>query len=223
MLGEDGLSKLRRAAVLICGLGGVGGYVCEALARAGIGTLVLADCDVVEESNFNRQILATDETLGMKKTEAARRRILSINKDTEVIKKDVLITKENVSSLFDREVDFVCDAIDDVSAKTAVILEAQSRNIPVISCMGTGNKTDPAMMKISDISKTETCPLARAMRHALKQAGVTHCPVVWSGEIPCGGTEKSGMRNLPGSMAPVPGAAGLIMAGYVIKEIINKK
>jgi len=224
LLGEEPVKKLAEASVMLFGLGGVGGYILEALCRAGIGTLILVDCDTVNATNMNRQVLATRDTVGMQKTDAALLRVRAVNECAEVFTVNEFITAENAAEIIDRfpAPSFIADAIDNVAAKTALIAAAKERNIPIISCMGTGNKTDPSKLKISDIFKTDTCPLARAMRISLKKAGVAKCPVLWSSELPRGNTENENGRNVPGSISTVPACAGIMIAAHIINSITEQ-
>lgn len=218
MLGEEAVEKLRGASVIVFGLGGVGGFVVEALARGGVGTLGLVDMDTVAYSNLNRQIIATQSTLGMLKTEAARERVLSINPSTRVHTYPVFYRngEEGMPPL--GEYSFAVDAIDTVTSKLDLIEAAKSQGVPLISCMGTGNKLDPTRFRISDISKTREDPLARAVRLGMKKRGLSGLEVLWSDEPPV----HTGTRT-PGSVSFVPSAAGLIIGGEVIKRIVGYK
>lgn len=220
-LGEESTERLANARILLFGLGGVGGYVLEALCRLGVAAIGAVDCDVVSETNLNRQILATLDTVGMHKCDAAEKRAKSISPQTQIVKIKEFVTPENAAAIIDAygEWDYIADCIDNVAAKTALIKAATEQGIKVISSMGTGNKTDPTKLRISDIYKTDTCPLARAMRISLKKAGVKKCPVLWSTELPVGKTENENGRNVPGSVAPVPAAAGLFIAAHIMNDI----
>ena len=227
LLGTTALERLRKARVAVFGLGGVGGYTVEALARAGIGQLDLIDNDTVSLSNLNRQILATHSTIGMAKTEAARRRVLDINPNCIVRTHDVFYTPET-ADLFDfTQYDYIVDAIDTVTGKLALVERAHAVNTPIISCMGTGNKLDASAFRVADSSRTSMCPLARIMRKELGKRGIKHLKVVYSQEealTPTGWEEEAaaiGKRQIPGSVSFVPGAAGLILAGEVIQDIAN--
>ena len=227
LLGTEALERLRNARVAVFGIGGVGGYTVEALARSGVGQLDLIDCESVSVSNINRQILATHSTVGLPKVEAARRRILDINPDCVVRTHQVFYTPET-ASLFDfTEYNYIVDAIDTVTGKLQLAERARDAETPIISCMGTGNKLDAAAFEVSDISKTTMCPLARIMRKELGKRGIRHMKVVYSKEealTPTGWEEEAaalGKRQIPGSVAFVPGVAGLILAGEVIKDIAN--
>ncbi len=219
------MQRLFDARVLIFGIGGVGGYTAEALARAGVGTLGLVDSDTVSESNINRQLLATHSTLGMPKVEAARRRILDINPHARVELYPVFYTPDNADSFDLSQYDYIVDAIDTVTAKLCLIQRAFEAHVPIISCMGAGNKTDGTAFQVTDIAKTSICPLARVMRKELKKRGISHMKVVYSTEealTPVGAEEEAallGKRQIPGSMPYIPGIAGLILAGEVIKDL----
>ena len=225
LLGSDAMEKLRNARVAVFGLGGVGGYTVEALARGGIGRLDLIDNDTVSRSNINRQILATHSTLGLPKTEAAKRRVLDINPSAEVRTYDVFYTPETAEQFDFTQYDYIVDAIDTVTGKLCLVQQAVAAGTPIICCMGTGNKLDPTRFEVTDISKTTMCPLARIMRKELGKRGIKHLKVVYSQEealTPTGWEEEAaaiGKRQIPGSVSFVPGAAGLILAGEVIKDI----
>ena len=225
LLGAEALEKLQKARVAVFGLGGVGGYTVEALARAGIGALDLIDNDTVSLSNVNRQLLATHSTVGMDKTEAAKKRVLDINPDCIVRTHKVFYTPETADQFDFTEYDYIVDAIDTVTGKLALVERANSVGTPIICCMGTGNKLDASAFQVADISKTSMCPLARIMRKELGKRGIRHLKVVYSQEealTPTGWEEEAaaiGKRQIPGSVSFVPGAAGLILAGEVIKDI----
>lgn len=225
LLGENGVARLKAARVAVFGLGGVGGYVVEALARAGIGQLDLIDKDTVSVSNLNRQILATRSTVGMPKTEAARLRVAEINPDC-VVRAFPMFYLPDTADEFDlRQYNYIVDAIDTVTAKLTLAQRAVEAGVPIISCMGTGNKLDASSFQVADISKTSICPLARVMRKELGKRGIRHLKVVYSQEEamkPTGWEEEAaatGKRQIPGSVPFVPGTAGLILAGEVIKDI----
>ena len=227
LLGEEAVEKLQKARVAVFGIGGVGGYTLEALARAGIGQLDLIDSDTVSRSNINRQILATHSTVGMLKVEAGKNRVLDINPDCLVRTWPVFYTPETADQFDFTQYDYIVDAIDTVTGKLQLVMAAREAGTPIISCMGTGNKLDAAAFEVSDISKTTMCPLARIMRKELGKRGVKHLKVVYSQEealSPTGWEEEAkalGKRQIPGSVAFVPGTAGLILAGEVIKDIAN--
>ncbi len=225
LIGEDGLSKLKSSHVAVFGLGGVGSYTAEALARAGVGELTLVDSDTLSVTNINRQLYALSSTVGMKKTEVAASRIKDINSDCTVHIIDGFYLPENSQDFFELSYDYIADAVDTVSAKISLACEAKERNIPIISCMGTGNKLDPTLFKVSDIYKTSVCPLCRVMRRELKAHGVDSLKVVWSEEMPIkpdDSGEEGAKRAVPGSVSFVPPVAGMIMAGEIVKDIINR-
>ncbi len=218
LIGDEAVDRLKGSSVLLAGVGGVGSFCAEALVRAGIGKIIMIDNDTVSVSNINRQLIALCSTVGMPKVEAAASRLRDINPECEIIPKQVFITPENADVIVGEEMpDFICDCIDNVSAKIALAESAKGRNIPIIMSMGTGNKLDPLHFRITDISKTSTCPLARVMRYELAQRGIKNVPVLWSDEAPV----HTGNR-VPSSISFVPSAAGLIIAGYVVREIAGK-
>ena len=228
LLGREALERLQAARVAVFGIGGVGGYTVEALARAGIGQLDLIDSDTVSVSNINRQILATHSTVGMPKVEAAKRRVLDINPACQVRTYPVFYTPETAGMFDFTQYDYIVDAIDTVTGKLALVERANEAGTPIICCMGTGNKLDASAFQVADISKTSMCPLARVMRKELGKRGIKHLKVVYSQEeamTPVGWEEEAaaiGKRQIPGSVAFVPGAAGLILAGEVIQDIALK-
>lgn len=221
LLGKENLEKLKHARVAVFGVGGVGGYVVEALARSGVGALDLIDKDIVSESNINRQIIALHSTVGRYKTEVAAERARDINPDICVRVYNTFYLPET-AELFDfSQYDYVVDAIDTVSGKLAIVEQAKKANVPVIAAMGAGNKLDPTRFEVTDISKTSVCPLARVMRRELKKRGIEHLKVVYSKEEPMPSPivdEESG-KSVPGSVAFVPSVVGLILAGEVIKDL----
>ncbi len=216
LLGKKGIEKMSKARVAIFGIGGVGGYACEALARTGIGKIDLFDSDIVSQSNLNRQIIATIKTIGKLKVDVMKERLLEINPNLEVHTYPIFFSKENQNEYDFTNYTYIVDAIDTVDSKIALILKAQNEGINIISSMGTGNKLNPTKLEVADIYKTEVCPLAKKMRKELKQNGVKKLKVVYSNEEPIKTGEK-----VPGSIMIVPATAGLIIAGEVIKEIIN--
>ena len=225
LIGPEAMAKLHRSRVAVFGVGGVGGYVVEALARSGVGTLDLIDNDVVTLTNLNRQIIATHATLGMRKVDAAAARVHDICPEIQVNRHACFFLPENADSFDFTQYDYVVDAVDTVSAKAEIVLRAQAAGVPVISSMGTGNKLDPSRFRVADISATKVCPLARAMRNLLRRKGVKHLKVVYSEEEaikPLGEAEDApqGKRATPGSTAFVPAAAGLILAGEVVRDLI---
>ncbi len=222
LLGKENMLKLKTAHVAVFGLGGVGCHVAEALARSGIGNFSLFDSDTIAESNLNRQIIATVDTIGMRKTTAMKNRILSINKDASVTEYPIFYLPENADNFPFSDYDYIIDAIDTVSAKLEIIVRANNEGIPIISSMGTGNKLNPTMLEVSDIYKTSVCPLARVMRRELKARNIQSLKVVYSKEEPikpaiC--NEETSKRQTPGSTSFVPSVAGLIIASEVIKDI----
>lgn len=216
LIGEEGVARLQSARVAVFGIGGVGGYVVEALARSGVGAFDLIDKDVVCESNLNRQIIATCETLGKHKVDVMRERIHSINPEARVSVYPCFLLPENASEFPFDEYTYVVDAVDTVTAKIEIILRAKAAGVPVISSMGAGNKLDPTKFEVTDIYKTSVCPLAKVMRRELKKRGVEHLKVVYSTEM----TKKPLEGNAVGSVAFVPSVAGLIAAGEVVKDIV---
>ena len=232
LIGEDGLNRLKDSTVMIFGVGGVGSHCIEALARSGIGRLILIDNDTVSLTNINRQSIAYHSTIGRMKTEVMRERIRDIDPAITVRTYETFVLPENLAELLDQEekntdgkIDYIIDAIDTVSAKIALVEEAQKRDIPLISSMGTGNKLHPELFEIADLSETSVCPLCRVMRRELKQRGITHLKVLYSKEKPvdtCGrstGEDSGARRSLPGSISFVPPVAGLLIAGEVIREL----
>ncbi len=227
LLGESAVARLQSARVAVFGLGGVGGYAVEALARAGVGHLDLIDSDRISPSNLNRQILALHSTVGMLKVEAAAQRILDINPEAALTLWPVFYTPETAGQFDFSRYDYIVDAIDTVTGKLQLVQRAYESRTPIISCMGTGNKLDASAFQVADISKTSMCPLARVMRKELGKRGIRHLKVVYSQEealTPMGGQEEMarlGKRQIPGSLPYVPGAAGLILAGEVIRDIAS--
>ena len=224
LLGEEGVARLRAAHVILFGLGGVGGHVAEALARAGVGQLTLVDADTVAESNLNRQILALRSNLGQPKAQAAAARVRAINPDCRVQPVEMFYLPENADSLPFDGADYVVDAVDTVTAKLEIITRAQAAGVPVISCMGTGNRLHPEMLRLGMLSKTSGCPLARVMRRECRARGLADIPVVYSEEPaliprPSDADPAPGRRAVVGSVSFVPGAAGLILAGAVVRAI----
>ena len=225
LIGEEGLKSLANATVMVLGVGGVGSHCIEALARSGVGTLILVDNDKVSQTNINRQSIAYLSTVGEYKTKLMKNRIEDISSGTRVFTYETFILPENLHEIFERKVDFIVDAIDTVTAKLAVAVYAKEHQIPLISCMGTGNKLHPELFEITDISKTSVCPLCKVMRKELKERGIYHLKVLYSKEKPIDTSsrtteEDKGMRrSLPGSISFVPPVAGLLIAGEVIREI----
>ncbi len=239
LIGKDSLNKLRGSKVIVFGIGGVGSFTVEALTRAGVGTIVLVDDDTICLTNLNRQIHATYDTIGKVKVEVMKERILSINKNCNVITHQIFVTKENIPEIVSDDVDYVVDAIDTVSAKIGLIEYCNEKGINIISCMGTGNKFDPTGFKVSDIYDTKVCPLAKVMRHELRKRDIKSLKVVYSEEEPTkpksddvvtcktgcvctGGTKKCAIkRQIPGSISFVPPVAGMIIAGEVIQDLMK--
>lgn len=238
LIPSEGMERLREAHVAVFGVGGVGGAAVEALARAGIGQLTLIDADYVAASNINRQIIALRSTVGRAKVDVFAERISDINAACQVRARRAFVLPENVTEFFDREHTYIIDAVDTVAAKLALITEAHRREIPLLSCMGAGNKLDPTRFRVSEIAKTSVCPLCRVMRRELRARGITKCEVVWSDEPPVEQIQRertaaclSGYcdlkpppvvkekRQTPGSISFVPPVAGMIAAGHVIKRI----
>lgn len=229
LLGNDAMEKLKNATVAVFGLGGVGGYVVEALARSGVGTLVLIDHDTISPTNLNRQILATHETIGCSKAETAKKRVLSINPEATVHAKQIMYLPETAEAFDFSAYSYVVDAIDTVTGKLMLIQAAQEAKVPIISCMGTGNKLDPTAFRVADIYETSGCPLARIMRKECRKRGIPKLKVVYSTEEPIApqidkddpawAELPQGRNALPGSSAFVPGTAGLILASQVIRDL----
>ena len=241
LIGKDGLEKLKNSKVIVLGVGGVGSYTIEALARAGVGELIIVDDDTVCLTNLNRQVHATYKTISQSKVEVMKERILSINRNCNVIAHQIFVTQENISTIIPDDTDYVVDAIDTVSAKLGLVEYCDKKGIKIISCMGTGNKLDPTQFKVADIFKTKICPLAKVMRSELRKRGIGKLKVVYSEEIPIkpdyddvvtcktgcictGGTKKCAIkRQIPGSISFVPPVAGMIIGGEVIKDILEIK
>ncbi len=217
LIGDEALDRLTASHVAVFGLGGVGGYVTEGLVRAGVGRLTLIDGDVVDETNLNRQLIATHENIGKDKAEVARERVRSINPDCKVDAHKMFYRAENADSIDFSAFDHVADCIDTVAPKLLIIERCLKAGTPVLSCMGTGNKLDPSLLQISDIAKTSVCPLARVMRRELRKRGIGHCKVLFSTELPV----STGTRT-PGSVSFVPSVAGLMIAGEIVRNLIAK-
>ena len=232
LIGKENLDKLKNSKIAVFGIGGVGGYVCEALARSGIGSFLLVDSDTVSETNINRQIIATVMTVGRPKTEVMKERMLQINPEVRVEIRDCFFLPGNADSFDLSGYDYIIDAVDTVTAKLALIEKAKSVNVPVISAMGAGNKLDPSAFRVADIYDTHICPLARIMRKECKKRGIDSLKVVYSEEEPrkpfgeaaqIASDERDAdapRRDLPGSIAFVPPAVGLIIASEVVKDLI---
>ena len=219
LIGKENVEKLRNSKVAIFGVGGVGSFVVEGLARAGVGNFILVDNDKVAESNLNRQIIATTKTIGKLKVEACKERILEINPEAKVEIYPEFFMPES-PEIFDNTVDYIVDAIDTVTAKIELVIRANKLNIPIISSMGTGNKLDPTKFEVTDIYKTSVCPLAKVMRKELKPRGIKKLKVVYSKEEPIKIIKEEGTKKqIPGSISFVPSVAGLIIAGEVVKDL----
>ncbi|MBE6062802.1 MAG: tRNA threonylcarbamoyladenosine dehydratase [Clostridium butyricum] len=240
LIGADGIEKLKNSRVIVFGVGGVGSFTVEALARVGVGEITLIDNDTVDISNLNRQIHATYETVGKPKVDIMKERILSINKECNVIIHRVFVNNDNIEELVPKDVDYVVDAIDTVTAKLGLAEYCYKNNIKIMSCMGTGNKLDPTQFKVTDVFKTKVCPLAKVMRRELKKRGVDKLKVVYSEEVPLkplspielGFEQKETEQDSehgrlkvnkqsPGSISFVPPVAGMIIAGEVVRDILG--
>ena len=232
LIGEDGLKRLKDSSVMVFGVGGVGSHCIEALARSGVGRLILVDNDAVSVTNINRQSIAYQSTIGRMKTEVMRERIRDIDPAITVRTYETFVLPDNLADLLDQaekstegKIDYIIDAIDTVSAKIALVEESLKRCVPLISSMGTGNKLHPELFEIADLADTSVCPLCRIMRRELKQRGIMHLKVLYSKEKPvdtCGrstGEDSGARRSLPGSISFVPPVAGLLIAGEVIREL----
>lgn len=234
ILGSDGMSSLKTAAVMVFGIGGVGSHCAEALARSGVGRLILIDNDDVSESNINRQCVAYHSTVGMKKTKVMEKIIGEICPSTQVMTFETFVLTDNIEEIFRKagSVDYIVDAVDTVTAKLSLAEYAKEKGIPIISSMGTGNKLHPEMFRIADIFETSVCPLSRVMRKELKNRGITKLKVLFSAEKPVTPdaeleerlireeiAESSSRRSVPGSIAFVPPVAGLLIAGEVVREL----
>lgn len=242
LLGKDAMDRLANARVAVFGIGGVGGYVCEALVRSGVGSFDLIDDDKVCLTNLNRQIIATRKTVGKYKTEVMKERILDINPDADVRIHNCFFLPENADEFSFEEYDYVVDAVDTVTAKIALVMKAKEHDVPIISSMGAGNKLDGSQFRVADIYRTKVCPLAKVMRRELKKRGVKKLKVVYSEEQPVTPIEDMAIscktncicppgaqhkcterRAIPGSVAFVPSVAGLIIAGEVVKDLVKQE
>lgn len=228
LLGRDAMERLKKSRVAVFGIGGVGGYVCEALVRSGIGAFDLIDSDKVSLSNLNRQIIATRQSIGKYKTEVMKERMLDINPEINVRIYNTFFLPENADEFPFYEYDYVIDAVDTVTAKIELVMKAKKTHVPIISSMGAGNKLDGSMFRAADIYETKVCPLARVMRRELKKRGVENLRVVYSEETPIcvnfsmentDKVENRDKKTVPGSVAFVPSVAGLIIAGEVVKAL----
>ncbi len=227
LLGEESVDRLARARVAVFGVGGVGGYACEALARAGVGAIDLFDGDTVSRSNINRQIIALQSTVGRDKVEVMRERIADINPDCRVTTHKVFYLPENADAYPFEEYDYIIDAVDTVAAKVELAVRADRTGVPLISAMGAGNKLDPTRFCVTDLFSTTACPLARVMRHELRKRGIGQLKVVFSDEpvhaLPIASGTEDGGKRAPGSVSFVPSVAGLILAGEVIKGLCGSR
>lgn len=222
LLGTEALTKLSASKVAVFGIGGVGGYVVEALARSGVGTIDIVDKDEVSISNINRQLIATTKTVGMPKVQVMKDRIHDINPDIKVNAYQCFYLPETADQFNFNNYDYIVDAVDTVTAKIELVMNAEKAGVPIISSMGAGNKLDPTSFEVSDIYKTSVCPLAKVMRKELKQRGIKKLKVVYSKEQPVLVPKpEPGQKSIPGSIAFVPSVAGLVIAGEVIKDIVN--
>ena len=228
LLGREVMANLSRMKILIFGIGGVGSYVCEALVRSGVKNFVLVDSDKISLTNVNRQIHATLKTVGRSKVEVMKERMLDINPECNITIFEEFYLPDNHSNIINDDIDYIVDAIDTISAKIDIIVEAKKKNIPIISAMGAGNKLDPTRFEVADIYKTSVCPLAKVMRRELKKREITSLKVVYSKEEPieildyscC--IEDMDKKRVPGSLAFVPSSMGLIIASEIVKDVINK-
>lgn len=223
LVGQDKIRDLNQKKVIVFGVGGVGGYVVEALVRSGIEHITLVDNDSVSISNLNRQIIATQKTVGMSKVKVAKERIESINPHCHVETLEMFYLPENADSIDLTQYDYVVDAIDTITSKIELACRCEKLGVPLMSSMGTGNKMNPAMLEVSDVYKTSVCPLAKVMRKELKTRGVKHLKVVYSKELPIKplqSKEETNRRSIPGSNAFVPSSAGLLIASEVIKDLL---
>ena len=225
LLGTDGMERLKKASVMVFGIGGVGSHCVEALARSGVGTLILIDNDTVSLTNINRQSIALHSTEGRYKTEVMKEKITDICPEIRVRTYERFVLTDNLGDILDERPDYIIDAIDTVTAKLTLVCEARKRGIPIISSMGTGNKLHPEMFEITDITKTSVCPLCKVMRKELKNRGIGHLKVVYSKEKPIDtsgrdtGEDAGVRRSIPGSISFTPPVAGLLIAGEVIREL----
>lgn len=224
VFGEEAIDKLKNAKIAVFGVGGVGGYICEALCRAGVGEIDIFDRDTVSVSNINRQIIALHSTVGRAKVDVLKERMLDINPSCKINAYNVFYLPENADEYDLSDYDYVADAVDTVSAKLEIAVRAYRLGVPTISAMGAGNKTDPTRFEIADINDTSVCPLARVMRRELKARGIKKLKVVYSKEEPVksGVTDPETGKAVPGSLSFVPSVMGLIMAGEIVKDLISK-
>ena len=227
LLREEGFNRLQNAHVAVFGVGGVGGYVCEALVRSGVGRLTIFDCDDVSPSNINRQVIALNSTIGQDKTTAMAARLKDVNPDADIVCRRMFYLPENADTIDLTTFDYVVDAVDTVAAKVELAVRCDALNVPLIAAMGAGNKLDPSKLQISDISKTSVCPLARAMRTVLRKRGVKKLTVAYSTEEPVrpavvADAEDGRRKDIPASMIFVPAAMGLLIASHVVRQLTGK-
>ena len=227
LIGNDGMKKLNDAKVVVFGLGGVGSFVCEGLARSGIGNLILVDYDKIDESNINRQLIATVKTIGRYKVDLMKERILEINPDANVEVHKEFYMADSKTDIITPDLSYAVDCVDTIMAKIAIVCSCDALDVPVISSMGTGNKLDPTMFEVADIYETSVCPLARIMKKDFRKRNIEKLKVVYSKEQPintndCAINQKDSKYKVKGSISFVPSVAGLIIAGEVIKDIINE-
>lgn len=228
LLGKDAMTKLANMKIAVFGIGGVGSYVCEALVRSGVGSFILIDSDSISLTNVNRQIHATLKTVGKSKVEVMKERMLDINPNCNIVTYEEFYLPDNHSDIITDDISYIVDAIDTVSAKIDIIVEAKKRNIPIISAMGAGNKLDPTRFEVTDIYKTSVCPLAKVMRKELKNRGIKELKVVYSKEEPikiedyscC--SDELDKKRVPGSLAFVPSCMGLIIASEIVRDVLKK-
>ncbi len=221
LLGEENIKKLSGKNILLCGVGGVGSYVLEGLVRMGIGSFTIVDFDVVDITNINRQLIALHSTIGKKKVEVAKARVLDINKEVRIKALDLIISEETIDEIVGVNYDYIIDAIDDVKGKIALIKKAKELNIPIISSMGTGNKLDPTKLKIMDLNQTSYCPLAKKMRYELRKIGITHLKVLSSLEMPHEVITDDPTVHTVASVSFVPSSGGLLIVSEVIKDLLK--
>ncbi len=221
LLGKDAVNTLKNSRVAVFGVGGVGSYTLEALVRGGVGTLYIFDGDTVSETNINRQLVATTKTVGLPKIEVAKKHVLEVNPEVKMHAQQLFFNAENADGIDFSQFDYVVDAIDTVTSKILLIEKAKAANVPIISCMGAGNKLDPTRFEVADISKTSVCPLAKVMRYELKKRSIKNVKVVFSKEEPIKHGEAENGKPFPGSVSFVPSVAGIIIAGEVIKDLIK--
>lgn len=220
LIGPAKMQKLAKAKVALVGVGGVGGYALEALVRSAVGNIYIIDHDDISLTNLNRQLVSNINNIGNSKVEEYKERALSINKDINIVASKIYITKDNIEEYIPKDVDYIIDAIDTVTSKLQLISFAKENNIPCISCMGTGNKLNPCMLEVTDISKTSMCPLAKVVRKELRNMGINHLKVVYSKEEPIKPLEMLDKSCKAGSAAFVPAAAGLIISSEVVKDLV---